>query len=280
MKPKIAFFDFASCEGCQLAILNCEDALLDLLERVEIVEFREALSEKAPRYDIAFIEGSIHREEDADRLRDIRERSKVVVALGACACIGNVQARSNATAPAVNLARVYGEEARDRVQTDPDHWGLWAHTRVRPISDVVEVDYYLRGCPVVPTEFVKLVTALIAGSTPRFPRAPVCTECKRAGNLCVFAQGETCMGQITWAGCDAVCVTQGYRCDGCRGILPGANVEAHRDLLRDNGLDDAAIDSRYDLFCASQRTASRPKAKVAPKQSTLAGRPTPGGRAS
>ncbi|PKN56291.1 MAG: NADH:ubiquinone oxidoreductase [Deltaproteobacteria bacterium HGW-Deltaproteobacteria-14] len=253
MKPKIAFFDFASCEGCQLAILNVEDALLDLLERVDIVEFREALSEKAPRYDIAFIEGSIHREEDADRLRDIRARSRVLVALGACAAIGNVQARSNATAPAVNLARVYGEEARDRVQTDPDHWPLWAHTRVRPISDVVEVDYYLRGCPVVPAEFVKLVTALIAGSEPRFAREPVCTECKRAGNLCVFARGETCLGQVTWAGCGAICVTQGYRCDGCRGLLPGANLEAHRQILRDAGLDDATIDDRYDLFCSAQR---------------------------
>lgn len=253
MKPKVAFFDFASCEGCQLAILNCEDALLDLLEMIEIVEFREALSEKAPRYDVAFIEGSIHREEDADRLRDIRARAKVLVALGACACIGNVQARSNATAPAENFARVYGEEGRNRVQSDPDHWPLWAHTRVRPLSDVVTVDYHLRGCPIAPTEFLQLVGAIIAGTKPRFPRAPVCTECKRAGNLCVFERGDTCLGQVTWAGCDAICVTQGYRCDGCRGLLPGANIAAHRALLRDSGLSDDQIDSRYDLFCALER---------------------------
>ncbi len=261
MRPKIAFFDFASCEGCQLAILNCEDALLDLLELVDIVEFREAHTGKAPRYDIAFIEGSINREEDADRIRDIRERSKLLVTLGSCASIGNVQARSNAVAPAENFARIYGEEARNRVQTDPDHWQLWAHTRVRPVGDVVKVDYHLRGCPIVPAEFLHLLSSVLAGSKPRFPRMPVCTECKRAGNQCVFARGETCLGQVTWAGCEAVCISQGYRCDGCRGILPGANLKAHRDLLRESGLSDKEIDSRYDLFCAAQRTTSAGRAR-------------------
>ena len=255
MRPKIAFFDFASCEGCQLAILNCEDALLDLLELVEIVEFREAISDKAPRYDIAFIEGSIHREEDADRLRSIRERAKLLVALGSCASIGNVQARSNAVAPAENFARVYGKEARNRVQTDREHWPLWAHTRVRPIGDVVKVDFHLRGCPIEPTEFLHLVGAVIAGTRPRFPRAPVCTECKQAGNRCVFERGDTCLGQVTWAGCGAVCITQGYHCDGCRGLLPDANLAAHRQLLSNSGLSEREIDSRYDLFCASQNTA-------------------------
>lgn len=253
MKPKVAFFDFASCEGCQLAILNCEDALLDLLELVDLVEFREALSEKAPRYDIAFIEGSVNREEDAERLRDIRARSRILVALGGCAAIGNVQARANATAPAVHFARVYGEEGRDRAQTDPEWWTLWAHTRVRPIHEVVSVDFTLRGCPVVPAEFLRLVTAILAGAGPRTVRAPVCTECKRAGNLCVFERGDTCLGQVTWAGCDAVCVTQGYRCDGCRGVLPDANLASHRALLCASGLSDAQVDSRYDLFCASDR---------------------------
>ncbi len=251
MKPKIAFFDFASCEGCQLAVLNCEDALLDLLELVDIVEFREAISGKAPRYDIAFIEGSIHREEDADRLRGIRSRATVLVALGSCASIGNVQARSNLSSPAANYALVYGAEARDRVQTDPEHWPLWSHTRVRRVEEVVAVDHHLRGCPMVPAEFLTLVTAILAGSIPRFPRTPVCVECKRAGNRCVFERGGTCLGQITWAGCEAVCISNGYHCDGCRGILPGANVESHRQLLRDCGLSDSDIDSRYRLFCAS-----------------------------
>jgi len=253
MRPKIAFFDMASCEGCQLAILDCEDILIDLLQLVEIVEFREALSEKAHRFDVAFIEGSINREIDAERLRDIRARSTHLVALGACACNGNVQARSNLVAPAENLEVVYGREARNRVQTDPEFWPLWAHTRVRPLQEVVPVDYALRGCPVDRQEFLHLVKSLILGSLPRFAPQAVCVECKRNGNECVYEQGETCMGQITYGGCNAICINGGYRCDGCRGPLPDANLEAHRALLRERGLSDALIDNRYRLFCSNDR---------------------------
>ena len=255
MRPRIAFFDFASCEGCQLAILNCEDRLLDLLQLVDIVEFREALSEKGARYDVAFVEGSIHREIDAERLRDIRARSRLLVALGSCASTGNVQAAANALSPAENFARVYGEEARNRVQADRRHWPLWAHTRVRPIEEVVEVYFHLRGCPVVPEEFLRFLGHVLAGTRPMERPHAVCTECKAAGVRCVFERGETCMGQVTWAGCGAICTRQGYRCDGCRGLLPDANLAAHRRVLREHGLSDEAIDARYDLFCAAGRQA-------------------------
>lgn len=252
MKPKVAFFDFASCEGCQLALLNCEDLLLDILDRVELVEFREAISEKAPRYDIAFVEGSIHRSIDADRLRDIRARSTYLVALGACAVTGNVQARANFVAPAQNYAAVYGEEARNRVQVDEEHWPLWSHTRVRPVSAVVPVDFSLRGCPMVPEEFLHLVKSLLKGTQPHFPANAVCVECKRAENECVLERGLTCMGPITWGGCNAVCVTEGYRCDGCRGILPYANIAAHRELLARHRVTAPDIRSRYRLFCGTE----------------------------
>lgn len=252
MKPKVAFFDMASCEGCQLALLNCEEVFLNILDLVDIVEFREAMTETSPRIDIAFIEGSVNREMDADRLRNIRERSKVLVALGACACNGNVQARSNLFAPAENLGKIYGEEARNRVQTDPQFWKLWAHTRVRALKEVVKVDYELRGCPMVKEEFLHLVKSLIAGTLPRFAPRPVCVECKMNGNECVFEHGETCMGQITWGGCNAICINAGYRCDGCRGVLPQANLEAHRQLLKAKGQSDEAIKSRYQLFCSNE----------------------------
>ncbi|MBF0131773.1 MAG: NADH:ubiquinone oxidoreductase [Magnetococcales bacterium] len=252
MKPKVAFFDFASCEGCQLAVLNCEDAFLDILNLVDIVEFREAMSETAPRFDVAFIEGSIHREIDVQRLQGIRARSSVLVAMGACACIGNVQARSNFIAPAENFKRVYGEADRNLVQSDPEFWPLWAHTRVRAVKEIVSVDYELRGCPIVPEEFVHLVKALVVGSIPSFPANAVCVECKMAENECVFDQGETCMGQVTYGGCKAICVTHGYRCDGCRGFLPQANRVAHQAVLREKGLSDAQIEHRYRLFCSAQ----------------------------
>ncbi|MCZ7581887.1 MAG: NADH:ubiquinone oxidoreductase [Deltaproteobacteria bacterium] len=252
MKPKIAFFDFASCEGCQLAVLNCEDILLDLLNLVDIVEFREAISEKAPRYDVAFVEGSINREKDAVRLREIRARSRVLVALGACACGGNVQARSNALPPVENYDRVYGKDARNRVQVDNEFWPYWTHARVQPIGDVVDVDYYLRGCPIAPGEFAHLVKSLIVGAIPSFPANAVCVECKENGNECVFDHGDTCMGQITWGGCGAVCVNNGYRCDGCRGLLPHANVDAHRALLAERELSPSDIHNRYGLFLSAQ----------------------------
>ncbi|MBF0142165.1 MAG: NADH:ubiquinone oxidoreductase [Magnetococcales bacterium] len=252
MKPKVAFFDFAGCEGCQLTILDCEDLFLDLLERVDIVEFREALSETAPRFDVAFIEGSIHREEDAERLREIRSRSTLLVTLGACAGLGNVQARSNFLSPATNFRRVYGEEELNRVQADPEFWPLWAHTRVRSVKEVVPVDYELRGCPVVAEEFLHLVKSLVVGTVPHVPTVAVCVECKMQENECVFDRGETCLGQITYGGCKAVCIGHGYRCDGCRGLLPQANLEAHRQLLRDKGLDESRILERYRLFGSAE----------------------------
>ncbi len=252
MKPKVGIFDFASCEGCQLALLNCEDVLLDLLDQIELVEFREALSETGHQLDIAFVEGSIHREEDAERLRSIRDRSRVLVALGACACIGNVQARANYLAPSEHFAIVYGEDATRRVQTDAEHWTLWAHTRVRRVSEVVEVDHELRGCPMEPVEFIQLVQAVLAGSVPHTASKPVCVECKQAENACLFERGEVCLGPVTWAGCGAICVSKGYRCDGCRGVLPHANLEAHRESMRRQGLPESEVDARFRLFCSAE----------------------------
>jgi len=252
MKPKIAFFDFASCEGCQLAILNCEDILVDLFEMVDLVEFREALSEKAARYDVAFIEGSIHREEDIKRLKDIRARTTYLVALGGCACHGNVQARSNFVAPAENYKAVYGEEARNRVQVDDEFWPLWAHTRVQAVDKIVKVDFYLRGCPIVPAEFIHLVQSLLAGTQPHFPANAVCVECKKNNNECAFERGEVCLGPIIYGGCDSVCINNGYVCDGCRGTLPDANVSAHVGLMREKGIAEEDIKSRYRLFCSAE----------------------------
>jgi sulfhydrogenase subunit delta len=252
MKPKVAFFDFASCEGCQLAILNCEDILLDILNLINLVEFREAISETSPRYDIAFIEGSIHRDEDIERIQSIRSRTTYLVALGACACNGNVQARSNFVAPAVNYEEIYGKEARDRVQVDPNFWSLWAHTRVRPLDSIVKVDAYLRGCPPAPEEFLHLVKSLLQGTLPAFPPNAVCVECKKNENECVFERSKTCMGPVTWGGCNSVCVNQGYVCDGCRGSLPHANVDAHIALMREHKIDDKDIRSRYRLFMGAE----------------------------
>jgi coenzyme F420-reducing hydrogenase gamma subunit len=259
MKPKIAFFDFASCEGCQLALLDCEDILLDLLTLVDLVEFREALSETSHHYDIAFIEGSIHREQDSQRLQDIRSRSQYLVALGACACHGNVQARSNFIAPAENYQRVYGEAARNRVQVDEKYWPLWAHTRVRAIDEIVPVDFYLRGCPMSTDEFLQLLKALLSHQIPSFPANAVCVECKRNGNECVFDKGQSCLGPIAYGGCDSICINKGHVCDACRGLLPYANVGAHNRLMQAKGLSQQTIQNRYRLFCSAEKMQADPE---------------------
>jgi len=258
MKPKIAFFDFASCEGCQLALLDCEDILLEILELVDLVEFREAISESLSKtsehYDIAFIEGSIHREIDSKRLLDIRSRSNYLVALGACACHGNVQARANFISPTENYQRVYGTEVQKRVQSDKKYADLWAHNKVRAIDEIVKVDYYLRGCPMSSDEFLNLLKALLSQQIPAVPANAVCMECKRNANECVFDKSETCLGPITYGGCNAICINHGHVCDGCRGLLPDANVKAHNELMLSRGLSKKAIENRYRLFCSAEKS--------------------------
>lgn len=252
MKPRIAFFDMAGCEGCQLAILDCEDILMALLDWVEIVEFRELLTETCSKFDIAFVEGSVHREMDVEKLKEIRRRSDWLVSLGSCAYNGNVQARTNTVSPDQNMSDIYGERAYHQGQRDPQYGVLWAHSRVRALSDVVDVDYHLRGCPVDREDFLKLLKSRILRSLPRINRIPVCVECKRNGNECVCLTGDTCMGQITWGGCGAVCVSHGYRCDGCRGLLPDVDRQAHYRFLVKRGMSSLEIAHRYRLFCAAE----------------------------
>ncbi|HXX59569.1 MAG TPA: hypothetical protein VEI27_02710, partial [Dehalococcoidales bacterium] len=170
MKAKVAFFEFTCCEGCQLDALNLTgEELLDLLNSVEIVNFREAISDHGEDYDIAFIEGSISRDSEIPRLQKIRAQAKVLVAFGACACIGGVNCLKNAMPMEKAMDIVYGKDAK-----------LYDTMPARPISAVVPVDAYIRGCPMQTQEFVKVVKALLLGKKPEIPAYPVCTECKMA----------------------------------------------------------------------------------------------------
>ena len=144
------------------------------------------------------------------------------------------------------------DEATGQVQVDADFWSLWSHTRVRPLDAIVKVDAYLRGCPVVPREFLHLVKSMLHGTTPHFPPDAVCVECKKNGNECVLERGDTCMGPITWGGCNSICVNNGYVCDGCRGTLPHANIDSHIALMREHNIKDEDIRSRYRLFLGAE----------------------------
>lgn len=237
-KPKIAFFDFSSCEGCQLTVVDGLQTHLGLLDLVEIVQFREAMSERGEDYQIAFIEGSCTRESDEARLHKIREQAQIVIALGACAHLGGVNAMKNRWAIENVQAYVYGERGKTAYESYP----------ARPISEVIEIDGVIPGCPIDRLEFIKIVQQLLQGRRPKLPDYPLCVECKLAENACLNKLGKPCLGPITRAGCHAICPTYGDGCEGCRGWAPEANFNYMRQILRGHGLSEAEIDARLTLF--------------------------------
>lgn len=236
-KPRVAFFDFASCEGDQLTVINLEEALLDVLQHVEVVSFREAMKEHSDDYDIAFIEGSCTRPQDEERLKKIRANAKVVVAIGACATMGGINCLKN-TRPLETVRReVYG-----------DKWQDYPTYEARGIDKVITVDACVHGCPMTKSEFVKVVKALLMGVTPDIPDYPMCVDCKRAGNVCAFEKGQSCVGPVTRAGCEACCVTEGAVCWGCRGLIPNPNVDAHKEVLEKYGLTVDELKNKFRLY--------------------------------
>jgi sulfhydrogenase subunit delta len=239
MKPKLAFFDFTGCEGCQLEVINFETELVELLEHVDIVNFREAMQEKGEDYEIAIIDGAISTQTDVERIKKIREQAKVLITIGACSTLGGVNCLKNSRPMEENLRIVYGDSAK-YYNTIP----------ARPVSAVVPVDYELPQCPVNRYEFLKLTKALLLGKTFKLPNYPVCAECKMAGNVCVFEKGGFCLGPVTRAGCSALCVTTGRHCWGCRGLVDDPNVDSEKEILQKYGLSVDDILSQFRLFNA------------------------------
>ena len=238
MKPKVAFFDFTSCEGCQLDALNLTaEELLDLIAAVDIVNFREVMTEKSDNYDIAFIEGSITRESEIPRLQKIRKQAKILVAFGACASIGGINCLKNHLPMDEALKIVYGDDAK-YYDTIP----------ARPVHAVVLVDYYVRGCPPITAELLKVVKALLLGKKPDIPNYPVCVECKMAGNICVFERAMTCLGPVTRAGCGAICVTSGRHCWGCRGLVDDPNIDSEKEILKKYGLTVEQALEKFKIY--------------------------------
>ena len=236
-KPKLAFFSFASCEGCQLQVINCEDELVDLLGAVEIVNFREAMDDRRDDYDIAFVEGSITRPEDEHEVKEIRERAKILVAFGACATIGGINAIKNFQPQDKVSKYVYGDQA-----------AAFPSFPTRPVHDVVKVDLKLHGCPISKSEFLEACKCLLTGKQFKVPNYPVCVTCKLAENVCLYQKGMTCLGVVTRAGCDPMCPTFGNKCIGCRGLIDHPNVNAAFDVLEDVGLTLADVTKDFTMF--------------------------------
>ena len=245
-RPRIAFFDFASCEGCQIEFTNLGDAAtLELLQHVDVVEFREAMSEKTTgKIDIALIEGSYTREADRARLEEIRRRARLVLAYGACASTGGINALKNHQDD--HQECVYGKDARQ------------AHLRsgpARPISSVIKVDYEVPGCPVNKYELLRILTDLLHDKAPFIPTYPVCVECKRRETICRYDEGDHCLGQVTRAGCGAPCPADGVPCEACRGFVDHPNLAALERILMDRaGFSQRRAVGKSRMFTANQRS--------------------------
>ena len=220
-RPKLAVWKLASCDGCQLTLLDCQDELLALAAEAEIVHFTEATStDEAGPYDVSLVEGSITTPQDAERIRRIRDQSRILVTIGACATAGGIQALRNFADVADFAAAVYARP--EYVQT------LATST---PVADHVAVDFELRGCPIDKRQLIELISALLAGRKPRIAAHSVCYECKRRGNTCVMvAHGTPCLGPVTQAGCGAM-------------TIPGPSRDGH-----DSGQDDLAAPRHLSLI--------------------------------
>ena len=219
-KPRAAFFDFACCEGCQLTVLQLDETLLDLLDHVDVVTWREVMTGESASYDIAFCEGSITRERDVQRIKKIRDTAGIVVSLGSCASVGCHNAVRNTRSVEALQEQVYGTSTLVPDSID-----------ARPITAVVKVDYQILGCPISLPEFVTVFKHILTGKKYFPPNQPVCVECKLNDHLCVHEKGMICLGPVTRCGCNAICTSYGEPCHGCRGLVDNANLGAAVNVL-------------------------------------------------
>ena len=224
-KPKLGVFKFASCDGCQLSLLSVEDELLHIAGAIDIAYFLEATSRMDPGpYDIALVEGSITTEHDRQRIQSIRNDSKFLVTIGACATSGGIQALRNGADCAEFVNAIYAT---------PDFISTLDTSTA--IADHVKVDFELRGCPISQQQLLEVIRSLLAGRRPRIPAHSVCLDCKRRGTVCVMVSRNTpCLGPITQSGCHAICPTFNRGCYGCFGPVGQANLVSLGNHVLDN----------------------------------------------
>lgn len=207
-RPKLAVWKFASCDGCQLSLLDCEDELLNLADRLEIAYFMEASKKRVEGpYDLSLVEGSITTEEDAQRIQIVRQQSKHLVTIGACATAGGIQGLRNFQKVKDYVKLVY-----------PKAEYISTLTTSTAIAQHVRVDFELQGCPINKYQLLEVCRSFLLNKKPNIPRVAVCVECKQRGNNCVLvSEGIPCLGPVTHAGCGALCPTYSRGCYGCYG---------------------------------------------------------------
>jgi sulfhydrogenase subunit delta len=240
-KPKVAVFKFASCDGCQLSLLDAEEHLLAVAGAVDIAYFPEASRRvvKGP-YDIGLVEGSITTHHDAQRIQQIRRQCRTLVTIGACATAGGIQALRNWRD--VN-------EFVNYVYAHPDYIQTLQHST--PVAEHVPVDFELRGCPINKYQLVELISATLAGRKPNVPTYSVCLECKRRGTVCLaVAQGTLCLGPVTQAGCGAICPAYGRGCYGCFGPMENPNSKVLAAQFAEWGYDPEQVVRAFRTYNA------------------------------
>jgi coenzyme F420-reducing hydrogenase gamma subunit len=228
-KPRLAVWKFASCDGCQLTLLDCEDELLTIAGVVDIAYFPEASRAMEPGpYDLSIVEGSVTNSHDAERIQEIRAMSTALITIGACATAGGIQALKNWADVDEFISIVYAH---------PEYISSLGTST--PISDHVDVDFELRGCPVSKSQLVEVIDAFVNGRKPATPTHSVCVDCKLRGTSCVMvAHGTPCMGPITQAGCGAICPAYNRGCYGCFGPSESPNIASLREVWHSLGVDD------------------------------------------
>lgn len=241
-RPKLAVWKLASCDGCQLTLLDCEDELLAVAGAVELAYFPEATSHVDPGpYDFSLVEGSVTTTHDAERLADIRARSGLLVTLGACATAGGIQALRNVRDHGAMMAAVYAR---------PDFVTSLATST--PVAAHVKVDFELRGCPIDKGQLLEVLTALVHGRTPHLPTYAVCAECKARANVCVtVARGLPCLGPVTQAGCGALCPSYSRGCFGCFGPSDAPRTEPLAAHLLARGMGKEEVARLFATFNAA-----------------------------
>jgi sulfhydrogenase subunit delta len=248
--PTLAVWKFASCDGCQLTLLDCEDELLTLAAQVKIATFLEASSTiVGGPYDVSLVEGSITTPADKQRIHEIRAQSRVLVTIGACATAGGVQALRNFADVAEFASAVYAK---------PEYIDTLATST--PASAHVMVDYQLQGCPIDRGQLLETLGALLVGRQPRLPAKTVCTECKLRGVTCVIvADGTPCLGPVTHAGCGALCPRHRRGCYGCFGPSAVPRTATLIPLLRRDGMSEDAVDRVFSTFNVATFATERSK---------------------
>jgi sulfhydrogenase subunit delta len=238
VKPVLCIDSLSCCEGCGLQILNCETDLLPIFAACDIGRFREGADGDVDHYTIAYVEGSIVTAHDIERIKEIRAKTDILVALGACATIGGVNALKNFQDPDDVGKYVYG---------DKHSW--FPHIAARPLKAEVKVDVEIQGCPITTEEFLTVTQCLLMGKPYKAANYPVCVPCKLADNVCLWHKGIPCLGIVTRAGCEPhLCPSAGHKCIGCRGLVDKPNAQAAKDVMAEFGLSVEDVLREFRLF--------------------------------